>query len=466
MTGSSYEEAMRGIAARGVEWDVDPTLDRIRDLADILGSPQRAYPVIHVTGTNGKSSTARMIDALLRERGLRVGTYTSPELTTMRERISVDGAPVGAERFAELYDDVLPFAEMIDAKHGVRVSFFEMLTAMAFVAFADAPVDVAVVEVGMGGAWDATNVADGAVAVVTPIGLDHTRVLGDSIEAIAGEKAGIIKPGAIVVLAQQSVEAAQVLLRRATEIGAAVAREGIEFGVLQRELAVGGQRVRLQGLHGVYDEVFLPMFGEYQASNAACALAAVEAFASGRATGDASATAGDDAPEQAAAVHLDPGQLDPELVRAAFVNASSPGRLEVVRTGPTVLVDATHNPAGMAATVAAVTEEFGFTRLVGVMAVMADKDVTGLLEELEPVLEELIVTRNSSPRSMPAQELAAAAREVFGEDRVRLAPRLDDAIDEAIGLADESGEFAGAGVLITGSVTTAGDARLLMRAAE
>jgi dihydrofolate synthase/folylpolyglutamate synthase len=455
VTGSSYEEAIRGIRGRGVEWDIDPTLDRIRDLTDILGSPQRAYPVIHITGTNGKSSTARMIDALLRERGLRVGMYTSPELHTMRERISVDGEPVSEERFAELYDDLLPFAELIDAKHEVKVSFFEMLTAMAFAAFADAPVDVAVVEVGMGGVWDATNVAGGAVAVITPIGLDHTEMLGDSIEAIAAEKAGIIKPGAIAILAQQPVEAAEVLIRRATEVGATVAREGLEFGVLQRELAVGGQLARLQGLRGVYDDLFLPVFGDYQASNAACALAAVEAFAGGRATGESTGEG----------VQLG-DQLDPDLVRAAFVNASSPGRLEVVRSGPTVLVDAAHNQPGMAATAAAVTEEFGFTRLVGILAVMADKDVAGLLEELEPVLDELIVTRNSSPRSMSAQDLAAVARDMFGEERVHLVPRLDDAIDQAIGLADEAGEFAGAGVLITGSVTTAGDARLLMRASE
>jgi folylpolyglutamate synthase/dihydrofolate synthase len=451
VTGSSYEKAVAGIGARGVEWDVDPSLERIRDLVDILGSPQRAYPVIHVTGTNGKSSTARMIDALLRERGLRVGMYTSPELHTMRERIGIDGEPVGEERFAEIYDDVLPYAELIDAKHGVKVSFFEMLTAMAFAAFAEAPVDVAVVEVGMGGEWDATNVADGTVAVVTPIGLDHTEMLGDTIEAIAGEKAGIIKSGAIAVLAQQPVEAAEVLLHRATEVGATVAREGIEFGVLQRELAVGGQQVRLQGLLGTYDDIFLPLFGDYQAGNAACALAAVEAFARGGATGEP-AGLGD--------------QLGADLVRAAFMAAPSPGRLEIVRTGPTVLVDATHNPAGMAATAAALTEEFGFTRLVGILAVMGDKDVTGVLEELEPVVDELIVSRNSSPRAMPAQDLAVVAREVFGEDRVHLVPRLDDAIDRAIGLADASGEFAGAGVLITGSVTTAGDARLLMKAPE
>jgi dihydrofolate synthase/folylpolyglutamate synthase len=453
VTGTGYEDAVKGIRARGVEWDLDPSLERMRDLVDVMGSPQRAYPVVHVTGTNGKSSTARMIDALLRERGLRVGLYTSPELHSMRERISVDGEPVSAERFAELYEDVLPFAELAEARHEVRISFFEMLTAMAFAAFADAPVDVAVVEVGMGGTWDATNVADGAVAVVTPIGLDHTRWLGSTVERIAGEKAGIIKAGSVVVLAQQPVEAAEVLLRRATEVGATVAREGIEFGVLLRELAVGGQQVRFQGLHGVYDDVFLPQFGTHQAGNAACALAAVEAFAGGRPTGETDADGDGD-------------RLDSELVRAAFAGAKSPGRLEIVRTGPTVLVDAAHNPAGMAATAAALTEEFDFTRLVGLVAVMADKDVDGLLAELEPVLDELVVSRNSSPRSMPAQELAELARGVFGEDRVHLVPRLDDAIDRAIELADESGEFAGAGVLITGSVTTAGDARVLMRAGE
>jgi dihydrofolate synthase/folylpolyglutamate synthase len=455
VTETGYEDAVKGIRARGVEWDVDPSLERMRDLVDIMGSPQRAYPVIHITGTNGKSSTARMIEALLRERGLRVGMYTSPELHSMRERISVDGRPVSAERFAELYEDVRPFAELTDARHDVKISFFEMLTAMAFSAFADAPVDVAVVEVGMGGAWDATNVADGSVAVVTPIGLDHTRWLGSSVEAIAAEKAGIIKPGSVVVLAQQPVEAAEVLLRRATEVHATVAREGIEFGVLQREQAVGGQRVMLQGLHGTYDDVFLPQFGTHQAGNAICALAAVEAFAGGRATGD-SENDGDG----------DGDRLDPELVRAAFAGAESPGRLEIVRTGPTVLVDAAHNPAGMAATVEAVTEEFGFTRLVGILAVMEDKDVDGLLAELEPVLDELVVSRNSSPRSMTAQDLAEVAHDVFGEDRVHLVPRLDDAIERAISLADESGEFAGAGVLITGSVATAGDARLLMRASE
>lgn len=465
---SDYPAVEAAILARGVEWDFDPTLDRIGDLMDVLGDPQHAYPVIHVTGTNGKSSTSRMIAALLGERGLRVGLVTSPHLTTMRERISIDGQPVSEERFVETYQDLAPYLEMIDAKHRLNLSFFEVLTAMAFAAFADAPVDVAVVEVGMGGSTDATNVADGSVAVVTPIGLDHLNYLGGTIEEIAAIKAGIIKPGAIAVLGRQPAEAAEVLMRRVVETGAAVAREGVEFGVLHRDLAVGGQILRLQGLHGVYDEVFLKLFGEHQASNAACALAAVEAFASGAPTALGEADMDDitRGTLSEGEFHGAEGQLDPSLVRAGFATASSPGRLEVVRTGPTVLVDAAHNPSGMAASVETVTEAFGFTRLVGVVAAASDKDVAGLLDELEPVLTELVVTRNSSPRSMGADELGELAGSIFGAERVHVEDRLDDAIDRAIALAEETGEFQGAGVLITGSVVTAGDARTLLRVEE
>ncbi len=478
MPEPTYRDVVAAIMERGVEWKIDPTLERVQDLMDILGDPQRAAPVIHITGTNGKSSTARMIDGLLRERGLRVGRYTSPELTTLRERISIDGEPISEAKFVETYLDLLPYIQMVDGKHGVRLSFFEVLTAMAYAAFADAPVDVAVVEVGMGGTWDATNVADGVVAVVTPIGLDHQKYLGGTVEAIANEKAGIVKEGAIAVLAPQPLPAAEVLMRRAVEVGAAVAREGVEFGVLSRELAVGGQQIRLQGLHGVYDEIFLPLFGEHQASNAACALAAVEAFAAGGATplGEADledllSSGSASRPHPGAEAMLshpgsaghDPDQLDPALVRAGFAAVSSPGRLEVVRTGQTVLLDAAHNPAGMAATVATVTEGFGFTRLVGVVAVADDKDAAGILEQLEPVLAELVVTRNSSARSMDQDELAHVAETIFGAERVHIEDRLDDAIDRAIALAEETGEYQGAGVLITGSVVTAGDARVLLR---
>ncbi|MFC4911258.1 bifunctional folylpolyglutamate synthase/dihydrofolate synthase [Actinomadura gamaensis] len=468
VTGSrGYRDTIGAIMSRGVEWDIDPTLDRVRDLVDVLGEPQRAYPVIHVAGTNGKSSTARLIEALLRERGLRTGLYTSPELTTLRERIAIDGEPISEERFVEVYEDVKPYVDLIDAKNDAKLSFFEVLTAMAFAAFADAPVDVAVVEVGMGGSWDATNVADGTVAVITPVGLDHTAYLGDTVEQIAGEKAGIIKPGQIVVLEQQPIPAAEVLLRRVAEVGSVAAREGIEYGVVHRDVAVGGQMITVRGLHGEYDEIFLPLFGEHQASNAATALAAVEAFASG------APTRGEHNLEAATRIAAgedytggDDGQLDPALVRSGFAKSASPGRLEVARTGPTVLIDSSHNPAGMAATVNTITESFGFTRLVGVLAIAADKDVAGVLDQLEPVLAELVVTRNSSPRSLPPEELADIAEGAFGPERVHLVERLDDAIDRAIGLAEETGEYRGAGVLITGSVVTAGDARTLLRVGE
>lgn len=426
---------------RGVEWNFEPTLDRIAALMDVLGSPQHSYPVVHVAGTNGKSSTTRMIETLLRERNLRVGRFTSPHLVSMRERICVDGAPLSEERFAEVYEDIEPYLKMIDAQ-GRRLSFFETLTAMAFAAFADAPVDVAVIETGMGGSFDATNVADGVVAVITPISLDHVDYLGPDVATIANEKAGIIKPGATAVLAQQELPAAETLVRRAVEVNATLAREGLEFGVLGRELAVGGQLLHLRGLKGTYEEVLLPLYGAHQAGNAACALAAVEAL-----------TAGDD-------------PLDPELVRQAFLQVRSPGRLEVVRRGPTVLVDAAHNPGGIQATLEAVHESFGFAKLIGVVAMFADKDVRGILELLEPMTDQLVVTRNSSPRSMEPGELAALAGEIFGADRVHRADRLDGAIDLGIGLADEAGEFGGAGVLITGSVVTAGDARLLLKAEE
>ncbi len=432
------------LRTRWPESHLEPSLDRIRALVDILGAPQAGYPVIHLTGTNGKTSTARMADALLREFGLRVGRFTSPHLASVTERISLDGEPIAAERFVAAYDEIAPYLELVDSKQPIRLSYFEVLTAIGFVAFADAPVDVAVVEVGMGGAWDSTNVADGRVAVVTPIALDHVQYLGPTIAAIAGEKAGIIKPGSIAVLAAQPPEAAEPLLHRAAEVDATVAREGLEFGVLRRSVAVGGQQLALQGLGGVYDELFLPLYGGHQAENAVTALAAVEAFFGAGAA----------------------GSLDLDTVRAGFARASSPGRLEPVRSAPTILVDAAHNPHGMAASVAALGESFDFRRLVGVVAVLADKDVRGMLTVLEPVLDEIVVSENSSPRRMPADELAALAVEAFGAERVTVEPRLDDAIETAVALAEQDAEqLGGVGVLVTGSVVTAGEARTLLTGA-
>jgi len=477
-------EVERQILARRPEHSIDPSLDRIRELAGLLGDPQRSYPVIHITGTNGKTSTARMIQTLLRARGLRTGLFTSPHLISIRERICIDGEPLSAERFVEIYAEIEPYLRLVDDTQPVPLSFFEVLVAMAFAAFADAPVDVAVIEVGMGGTWDNTNVADGAVAVITPISIDHAEYLGDTIAKIAADKAGIIKPGAVAVLGQQPVEAATELLRRAAEVGAAVAREGVEFGVIARELAVGGQRLTIKGLLGEYHDLFLPLFGAHQAANAACALAAVEAFSGGAGSPDgvSEAAEADGAVGSAGAGRRLRGSiaLDADMVAGAFAAMTSPGRLEIVRRSPVVLVDAAHNPAGMAATTTALAEAFGSAEVIAVLAVSADKDVAGVLGELEPAAAAVVATSNSSARSMDPQELAQIARQVFGPDRVHVAKRLDDAIEIAVGLADEAatglggplaglisgdggaGQGAGTVVLITGSVITAGDARLLL----
>jgi folylpolyglutamate synthase/dihydrofolate synthase len=458
------------IGSRRAEHQIDPTLDRVAALVNLLGDPHRAYPVVHVTGTNGKTSTTRMIESLLRERGLRTGRFTSPHLVSMRERICIDGEPLSAERFVELYEEISPYVQLIDEQQSAKLSFFEVLTGMMFAAFADAPVDVAVIEVGMGGRWDATNVADGAVAVITPIAMDHMQWLGDTIEQIATEKAGIIKPGAVAVIAQQQVAAAEILLEHATRVGATVAREGFEFGVLSRELAVGGQQLVLQGLRGTYGEVYLPMFGAHQASNAACALAAVEAFA-----GVAETVSNEDGSTISLGVGLSTEGLDQDLVRAGLARASSPGRLDILRRSPTVIADAGHNPAGVAVTAQALTESFNFDRIIGVVAVAEDKDVEGVLDELEPILSDIVVTTNSSPRAMPVEELAELAREIFGEERVHVMPRLDDAIEAAVTLADAAdaaltdeagGGLGNTAVLVTGSVVTAGDAQLLLAPAS
>ena len=435
------------IFGRRGEGHVHPTNERMQALVELLGDPQRAYRAIHLTGTNGKTSTARMIDELLRGFGLRTGRYTSPHLSAVTERIVVDGAPVSDRTFVEGYRELKPYVDLIDSKFDVPLSFFEIVTALAFAIFADAPVDVAVVEVGMGGTWDNTNVLDGEVAVVTPIGLDHTQYLGDTVAKIAAEKAGIIKPGATVILAAQPNEAAAELLRRAAEVDATVAREGLEFGVLDRRVAVGGQFLTLQGLGGTYDEIFLPLHGAHQAQNAVTALAAVEAFFGAGASS---------------------GPLDVETVRGAFAGVRSPGRLEPIRSAPTILLDAAHNPAGMKAMLEAVAEAFQFRRLVAVLAVLADKDATGMLDLLESAVDELVVTQNSAERRLPADDLAAVAVPIFGADRVTVEPRLDDAIEAAVRLAEDTGDdvLAGAGVLVTGSVVTVGEARTLLGGAS
>ena len=429
---------------RRSEVQISPTLARITALMDLLGNPQRSYPVIQIAGTNGKTSTARMIDALLTRIGVRTGRFTSPHLQLVTERIAIDGAPISVERYVESYADVAPYVDLVDASSakegGLPLSKFEILTAMAFSAFGDAPVEAAVIEVGLGGTWDSTNVADAGVAVITPIGIDHTDFLGDTLTEIAGNKAGIIKPDSVAVIGPQEQEAMNVILRRTIEVDASVARYGSEFSVLDRAFAVGGQRLTVQGLGGVYEDVFLPLAGEHQAVNAATALAAAEVF-----FGAGSSR-----------------QLDIASVQDGFATVATPGRLERVRISPTIMVDAAHNPHGATALAAALASEFSFSRLVGVLAVMADKDAPGILQALDDTFDEIVVTRNSSPRSMPVADLADLAVDVFGEQRVHTAARMDEAIALAVDLAESGSEdSSGTGVVITGSVVSAGDGRAL-----
>jgi dihydrofolate synthase/folylpolyglutamate synthase len=444
MAESAWDDLRQVEAELNTRWPeskIEPSLTRIAALVDLLGDPHTTYPVLHVAGTNGKTSVARMIDALLTRIGLRVGRFTSPHLQVVTERIAVDSAPISPQRYVEVYRDVEPYVAMIDRGAEVQLSKFEVLTGMAFAAFADAPVDAAVLEVGLGGTWDSTNVADARVAVVCPIGVDHVEYLGSDITGIAKEKAGVIKQGSVALIAEQQPEVATVLLERCAEVDATVARAGMEFGVLRRDVAVGGQMLRLQGLGGAYDEIFLPLHGPHQAANAALALAAVEAFFGAGAQ----------------------RALDAEAIREGFASVVVPGRLERVRSAPSVFVDAAHNPHGAQALAAALDEDFAFRKLVGVVGVMRDKDAAGILSALEPVLHEVVLTTNSSERAMDPAELADVATEVFGVDRVSVYPRLDDAVEAAIGLAEEDAEepLSGVGVVVTGSVVTAGEARAL-----
>lgn len=423
-----------------------PDLTRITDLMDVLGSPQRAYPSIHLTGTNGKTTTARIIDALLRAHGLRTGRYTSPHLQSFTERICLDGKPIEPERLAQVWDEIADLVALVDARHPEQLTFFEVGTALAFAAFADAPVDVAVVEVGLGGAWDATNVLDGGVVVISTVDLDHTDMLGDDVAAIATEKAGLIHAGATVISAAQEADAAEAIVDRVREVDARLLAEGVHLAVVDRRVAVGGQLLTLQTPAATYEDILLPLHGEHQAHNALLALAAVEVFLGGRA-------------------------LDGDVVAEAFADVDSPGRLEIVRTSPTVLLDGAHNPAGGRALAAALEEAFDFRRLVGVVGVLADKDARGLLAPIAPYLDHIVVTQNDSPRALPVEELAEIAGEFFDDEAISVEPSLVDAIDRAVtevdaglgGVENPERELAGSGVLVFGSLVTVGAARSLLK---
>jgi len=426
------------LLARWPETRIEPTLERIAALVDVLGSPQLTYPTIHIGGTNGKTTTSRMIDSLLFEMGLRTGRFTSPHLETYLERISINGQLIDPKEMIFSFNDIAAYLDLMDSKFEHPISFFEAMTALAFVAFAEHPIDVGVIEVGMGGEWDATNVVDADVSVLMPINLDHTEYLGETLTEIAQTKAGIIKESGFIVLAQQEPEVAKELLKRAASVGADVAREGIEYAVLSRSLAVGGQLLTIQGAKDTYEDIFLPLHGKHQASNAAAALVAVEAF-----FGDQ--------------------ELDIEAVREGFARVTSPGRCEVVHRDPTIILDAAHNPHGAAAIAETVQSEFTFDEVIGVVAPMGDKDVAGILLELEQVMDSIIVTTNSSPRAMKVSELEKIAIEIFGADRVFSADTLDLAIEKAIKDTVRPLSEDSIGILITGSVVSVGEARTYLR---
>lgn len=432
---AEFEAVHAELVGRWPENRIAPDLSRIRRLCDLLGEPQLTYPVIHIAGTNGKTSVARIVESLLRAFGVRTGMTTSPALRDLTERIALDGDPISARRFVETHREVAPYVALVDeeslASGGPPMTMFEVLTGMAFACFADAPAGVAVVEAGMGGRWDATNVCRSTVGVITPIALDHTDYLGSTLSAIAGEKAGIIGDGGLVVLAEQDPAALAVLMDVADERGARVRLPGLDYEVLSRGLAVGGQVMSLRVADEVFEEVFLSLHGRHQVDNAALALAAVHTFMGGEGRG-----------------------LDPEVVTEGFAEVRAPGRMEVLGRHPLLLADAAHNPHGMRALAAAVPESFIYSRLVAVVAVMGDKQVPEMLDALRPVADEIVVATNGSPRALPVEDLEDLAGQRWPADSVHRIDHLPDALRQADILAGTDGC-----VLVTGSVVTAGVAR-------
>jgi dihydrofolate synthase / folylpolyglutamate synthase len=424
----TYEAVVRALFARQPNRMV-PDLDRITTLVELLGRPDHAYPAIQITGTNGKTSVAHMVTALLGALGLTAGTYTSPHLQDVRERIRIAGVPIPAASVTDGLAYLDPFLAEVDSRHPDRVTFFEVLTALAYTAFADAPIDVGVFEVGLGGRWDATNLVRGEVAVLTTVGLDHPE-LGPTVAHVAREKTGIVKPGAVVVSARQPEEVAPIVAAAAAEHGGRLGVAGRDFDAADRAPAVGGQQLTLRGVTGTYEEVYLPLYGAHQAENAACALAAVEGM-----LGFA-------------------GGLDAEVVHAAFAAVRSPGRLEVVRrTGlAPVVLDGAHNPAGARTLAAALADEFAFRHRVLVVGILDDKDVEAMLGELLPVADHLVVTEPPSSRAAPADRLAKVARDAGVT--VEAAPDVAAGLELATGLTGE-----GDAVVVTGSLYTVGAAR-------
>ncbi|MDJ0335499.1 Mur ligase family protein [Salinibacterium sp. G-O1] len=427
-----YDELL----ARIGEAAPQPRLEATRRAVELLGDPQATFPIVHITGTNGKTSTSRITESILRAYGLRTGLLTSPHLRRVNERIVIDGQPISNRALAANWADIRPFIDMVDAEliasSEEPLTFFEALTVLAYASFADAPVDVAVIEVGMGGEWDSTNVADGQVAVFTPIALDHTQRLGSTIAEIARTKSGIIKPLANVVSASQTDDALAELERAVELTEATFAVEGSGFELLGSNVAVGGQVISVKGLAGTYTDLFLPMFGDHQGHNAALAIAAVESFLG----------AGSQA-------------LVGDVLAEGLATATSPGRLQIIGTEPTVIVDAAHNPHGATALAAAISTYFTFDEVVVVLSVLEDKDARGIIAALAPVATRIHVTQSHSDRAIDHEELAELVRDGCSDDATFTFDTFEQAIEDARDWAAEAPRRA---VLVTGSITLVGDA--------
>lgn len=448
----SVESIYAELLARAPESDMRPRLEPMQRIMDVLAEPQRSAPVIHVGGTNGKTSTARMIEAALLAHDLRVGRYSSPHMGSVTERIAIDGKPVSDQTFVRIWDEIRPHIGFVDdelVEQGEQpLTLFELLTVLAFAIFADEPVDVMVVEVGLGGSWDATNVADSAVQVIGPISLDHTELLGETIEEIAEEKAGTITPGGFLISAAQERDAADVLLEAAQAAGVPFRFEGVEFGVESRLPGVGGQQVTIQGLADRYPDLMLPLLGAHQAENFALAVAAVEAFIGGG--------------EQPLAL---------ENLRTACEHIVSPGRLETLRAAPAIIVDAAHNPAGIEASAQALKENLAVSELILVVGILREKDaramLRGLFEQYGDIASAVCLTASTSPRAIPGAELAEMALDAgFREADIHTTEQLDEAITWAVARTDERGVTETGGVLITGSITVVAEARALFGAVD
>ena len=426
------DEVMDALLTRIPENKLRPRLEPTRRAVELLGDPQKSYRVIHITGTNGKTTTTRIIERILRELGLRTGRFTSPHLVRLNERMAIDGEPVGDQQLAEVWADIEPILAMVDAEleaaGDTKLTFFEALAVLGFAVFADAPVDVLVLEVGMGGEWDSTNVADGDVAVFTPISIDHAERLGNTVAEIANTKSGIIKPGAIVVSSAQPAEALTVIEAKSSAIAERIAVYGRDFEVLDVVADMAGQRFSVKTLTSEYSDLFLPLHGEYQAENAALAISAVEAFfgASNR--------------------------LFDDVLRVALADSTSPGRLQVVSRKPLTILDAAHNPGGAEVLARAMQKSFGSPETVAIISILADKDASALLSALDDTAKTFVITQSSSPRAIAVDELAALAKSIFGEARVKTAVNALTAMTLARQLVAENGA-----ILVTGSITLVGD---------